>query len=258
MSIGTAQSGPPVVGVIPARLASSRFPNKVLADQSGQPLIQHVWEAARRARSLARVVVAVDDERVRRAVVGFGGEAVMTRVDHPNGTSRLHEAAQLLGLPDDAIVVNVQGDEPDVDPAVIDAAVGLLRASPAPVATIASPFASGEDPANPNIVKVVLRRDGTALYFSRSLIPHSRQGATHREAPLKHVGLYAYRAGFLRTYVALTPTPLEQTEMLEQLRIMEHGHAIAVAVRPVWSVGIDTPEQYAAFVARHRAGGTAR
>lgn len=255
MTAASRHPGTPVVAIIPARLASSRFPDKVLADRTGKPLIQHVWEAARRARSLERVVVAVDDERVRRAVMGFGGEAIMTRVDHPNGTSRLHEAARSLGLPDDAILANVQGDEPDVDPGVIDAAVELLRASPAPVATVASPFAPGEDPANPNIVKVVLRRDGTALYFSRSPIPHPRQGATHREPPLKHVGLYVYRAGFLRTYAALAPTPLEQTEMLEQLRVIEHGHAIAVAVRPVSSVGIDTPEQYAAFVARHLAGG---
>ncbi len=250
----------PVVGIIPARLASTRFPNKVLASATGRPLIWHVWEAASRARSISRLVVAVDDTRVERAVVAFGGEAVMTRADHENGTSRLAEAAEKLALPDDALVVNVQGDEPELDAKAIDACVARARVGDAPVTTIASPFVPGEDPANPNIVKVVVRADGTALYFSRALIPHARDAGSRAAAsPLKHVGLYVYRASFLRRYASLTPTPLERTEMLEQLRVLEHGHAIAVAVHPVSSTGIDTPEQYEAFVERwKRSRGASR
>lgn len=250
----TMPTNPPAVGIIPARLASTRFPRKILANKTGKTLIQHVWEAARRSSMLTRVVLAVDDREVEAISRGFGAETVLTSVDHPNGTSRLSEAARLLGLSADTIVVNVQGDEPEMDAAVIDAAVSLARTTTAAVTTIASPFAKGEDPADPNIVKVVLRTDGTALYFSRSLVPHSRVGATKVASPLKHIGLYAYRAGFLPTYVALPPTALEQTEMLEQLRVLEHGHAIAVAVKSVTSTGIDTPEQYDAFVKRLASG----
>lgn len=240
-----------VVGIIPARLASSRFPAKVLADKTGQPLIRHVHDAARTARSLSRLVVATDDDAIARVVKAFGGECVMTSPEHPNGTSRLAEAARLLDLPADATVVNIQGDEPEMPGSVIDAAVAALHASGAEVATIASPFSPGEDPANPNIVKVVLRRDSTALYFSRCPIPHPRDGR-HAAAPLRHVGLYAYTAAFLARYVTLPPTPLETTESLEQLRVLEHGFRIAVAVQEVSAEGIDTPEQYERFVERYR------
>lgn len=243
---------PQAVAIIPARLGSTRFPRKVLADRTGFPLIRHVWDQARRAGSISRVVIATDADEVRAAADAFGAECVMTRADHPNGSSRLAQAADLLALPDEALVVNVQGDEPELDPAVIDAAVRALASSDAQSSTIASPFAPGEDPANPNIVKVVLARDGHALYFSRSLIPHPRAGGTV-VPPLKHVGLYAYRAATLRRYVTLAPTPLEQCEILEQLRLLEHGLRIAVAVHPVHTTGIDTPEQYDAFVARWRA-----
>jgi 3-deoxy-manno-octulosonate cytidylyltransferase (CMP-KDO synthetase) len=243
-----------VIAIIPARLASTRFPEKVLAADTGKPLVQHVYEATKRSRGLDRVVVACDHERVERAVRGFGGECVMTRVDHPNGTSRLHEAAGKLGLADDDIVVNVQGDEPELEAGLIEAAVETLRGatiSRVVIATIASPFAPDQDPANPAIVKVVRRRDGTALYFSRSLIPYDRdQRGDPAAAPLKHVGLYAYRRRFLADYVTLLPSPLEQSEQLEQLRALEHGYEIGVAVREVRSHGIDTPEQYRAFVAR--------
>lgn len=249
-----ASSAAAAIGVIPARLASTRFPDKVLASDTGRPLIQHVWEAASRAGSLTRLVVAVDDQRVADAVRRFGGEPVMTRVDHPNGTSRLAETAAKLGLDDDAIVVNVQGDEPELDPGTIDEAVALLRSTSAPCATVASPLTGDADFHNPNIVKVVLRADGHALYFSRSAIPHARVGGEGIVQPLRHIGLYVYRVGFLKRYVGLAPTPLERTEMLEQLRILEHGHAIAVAIRTVTSEGIDTPAQYAAFVDRWRAG----
>lgn len=243
------------VGVIPARLASTRFPRKILASETGMTLIEHVWRSARRSAALSSVVLAVDDPAVFRIAREFGAEAVMTRVDHPNGTSRLAEAAALLGLPDEALVVNVQGDEPDLDPGVIDAAVELAGSSGAEVTTVASKFGPDEDPADPNIVKVVMRSDARAMYFSRSPIPfhRDRTAGAPPASPLKHIGLYVYRVGFLRRYVDLAPTPLEQTEMLEQLRVLEHGYAIAVAVRQVSSQGIDTAEQYAAFVARWRA-----
>ncbi len=242
------------IALIPARLGSTRFPGKVLAAETGRPLIRHVVDAAARAALVERVVVATDDQRVHDAVAAFGGQVVMTSNAHHNGTSRLAEAAAVLGLDDEALVVNVQGDEPEIEGGVIDAAVESLLASGADVSTVASPFREDEDPADPNIVKVVLRRDSTAMYFSRSLVPHARPGGVPA-APLKHIGLYAYRAAFLHRYATLVETPLEQSEMLEQLRVLEHGYRVAVAVREVHTTGIDTPEQYRAFVARwHRRG----
>lgn len=245
-------SQPPIIGVIPARLSSTRLPGKVLLDRTGKPLVRHVYESASRAKVLSRVVVAADDQRVLDAVRAFGGEAVMTSPDHRSGTSRLAEAAATLSLPAGAIVVNVQGDEPEIEPGPIEAAVAALIASECPMATVASPFMPGENPHDPNLVKVVLRRDGTALYFSRSLIPFAREGGSPVE-PLRHVGLYVYRREFLDVYCSLAPTPLESAEVLEQLRVLEHGHAIAVAVHPCRSAGIDTPEQYEAFVRRFKA-----
>ena len=245
------------IAILPARLGSTRFPRKVLANRTGKPLIQHVWEQARRCTLISRVVIATDEQEVFDVVTGFGGEAVMTSPAHPNGSSRLAEAAALLGISDDALVVNVQGDEPEMDPAVIDAAVSLAQRSGAEVATVGSPLAPDEAFDNPNIVKVVTRADGMALYFSRASIPFPRAGGaagTADAAPvLKHIGLYVYRAAFLRTYVTLPVTPLERTEMLEQLRVLEHGYRIAVAVCHCDMVGVDTPEQYEAFVERHNS-----
>jgi 3-deoxy-manno-octulosonate cytidylyltransferase (CMP-KDO synthetase) len=247
-----------VVGVVPARLASSRFPEKVLASETGKPLVVHVLEQARKARSLGRVVVAADHPRIVAAVEQHGGQAVLTREDHPNGTSRLAEVAAKLAESPDDIFVNVQGDEPEIEPETIDAAVELLRSSPwADVATVASPFAPDESPDDPNLVKVVLGTGGRALYFSRAPIPFHRdaaKGAPPRAKPLRHVGLYAYRAGFLPVFLGWPPSALEETESLEQLRVLEHGRGIAVAIRDVRSQGIDTPEQYAAFVRRFRGG----
>lgn len=242
----------PVTIIIPARLGSTRFPGKVLADGTGMPLIRHVWESASRSRRAGGVVIATDDDRVRAACDAFGARCVMTSPMHPNGTSRLSEAARLLQLPDEHVVVNVQGDEPELDAALIDGAVGAMERTGAEVGTVASPFAPGQDPNDPNIVKCVMRLDGTALYFSRAAMPFDRDGAGtvyHR-----HVGLYAYTAGFLHRYAALPSTPLENTEKLEQLRVLEHGYRIGVAVMDSSHEGIDTPEQYARFVARWKAG----
>lgn len=250
-----------VIAVIPARFGSTRFPGKPLVAKTGKPLIQHVCEQAARSRSVGRIIVATDDERIMAAVRGFGGEAVMTRGDHPNGTSRIAEVAATLGC---EIIVNVQGDEPSIEPELIDAAVDALRATrDAPMSTIASPFGAHEDPSDPNIVKVVVSQRGTALYFSRSPIPCWRDrdrdltvspNARPRAAPLKHVGLYVYRREFLATFINLPPTPLEQTEQLEQLRVLEHGYPIAVAIGTAAFHGIDTPEQYEAWVERLRVG----
>lgn len=248
-----------IVGVIPARLASSRFPEKVLASETGTPLIVHVLEQARKARALDDVIVAADHPRIAAAVERAGGRAILTRTDHPNGTSRLAEVATHLRTLGEAadIFVNVQGDEPEIEPEIIDAATELLVASPwADVATVATPFAPDEDPRNPNLVKVVLGAGGRALYFSRAPIPLHRDAATGgvpRATPLRHVGLYVYRTAFLEQFVAWPPSLLEETESLEQLRVLEHGHQIAVTVRTVRSQGIDTPEQYAAFVERYKA-----
>jgi len=248
----------PALAVIPARFASTRFPGKPLADRTGKPLIQHVVEQVRKAQRIGRILVATDDERIRDAVLAFGGEAVMTRADHPNGTSRIAEALSRLRL-SDPIIVNVQGDEPDIEPAVIDQLVVGLESDPdAPMATLASPFADDEDPADPNIVKLVTAQVNgrlRALYFSRSLIPFIRDNQTSSPQPHayhKHPGLYAYRRDFLLHYVTLAPTPLEQAEQLEQLRALEHGYPIAIVPTTVRHHGIDTPQQYEAFVARHR------
>lgn len=242
------------IAIIPARMGSTRFPGKVLASATGWPLIRHVVEGAWRAACIDRVVVATDDAGVCDAVEAFGGECVLTSSDHPNGTSRLAEACDQLGLTDSQVVVNIQGDEPEIEPAIIEAAVAALASGAAPVSTVAAPFAPDEDPSNPNMVKVVRRLDGTALYFSRALVPFDRDGDSP-VSPLRHIGLYAYRRVFLRAYAGLAPTPLEESERLEQLRVLEHGHEIAVAVvddAGAGRAGIDTPEQYAAFVRRWR------
>ena len=242
--------------IIPARFASTRFPGKPLALIDGVPMIQLVH--ARAASAVKRVIVATDDDRIASTVRAFGGEVVMTRSDHPNGTSRIAEVAASLH---EDIVVNVQGDEPGLEPALIGRAVKALRAAgrSVPMATIASPFAPGEDVANPNLVKVVLDRRSRALYFTRSAVPFDRdrtqRGAEPAPAaPLRHVGLYAYRRHFLQTFIELESTPLERTEQLEQLRALEHGYPIAVAIADANAHGIDTPEQLKAFEQAHRPG----
>ena len=238
--------------VIPARMASTRFPGKPLADLTGKPMIVHVLERVARCQSVGRILVATDDARIVDAVRAAGFEARMTDPAHPNGTSRVAEVARTL---DEELIVNVQGDEPQIEPALVDRTVEALAARPdMPMATLVSPFAPGEDPANPNIVKCVTAVDGRALYFSRSLVPFDRDRAPGAAAPRKHVGLYAYRRSFLDVFVRLAPTPLERTESLEQLRALEHGHPILCAEGEAHFTGIDTPEQYAEFVRRVQAG----
>jgi len=218
---------------------------------TGKPLVVHVAERAARARRIDGVRVATDDRRIVRACADHGIPAVMTRPDHPNGTTRIAEVAGALDE-DVAWIVNVQGDEPCIEPGVIDRLVACLAGADAPMATVGSPFDADEDPDDPNIVKVVVDRRGRALYFSRARIPVDRDGSG-AAVPLKHVGLYGYRRDFLATYVSLEPTPAETSERLEQLRVLEHGYPIAVVEANVAHHGIDTPEQYTAFVRRYRA-----
>ena len=247
------------VAIVPARLGSERFPGKLLAAETGRPLVQHAVEAAGRARGVERVVVAAEDEAFVDALAPFGTEVVLTGA-HPNGTSRIAEAAVLLGLGGDEIVVNVQGDEPEVEAGVVEAALGALEGvgvgawEGVGMSTVGSPFVAGEDASDPNIVKVVRGIDGRALYFSRALVPFDRDGSGG-VAPLKHVGLYCYRVWMLERYVGLEPTPLERCEKLEQLRVLEHGLPIAVAVAEAAHHGIDTAAQYGAFVERWRSSG---
>ena len=239
-----------VIAIIPARYGSTRLPGKPLLAETGKPLIRHVVEAVRQASRIDRVVVATDDERIRAAVEGFGAEAVLTSPACRTGTDRLAEAAEELHLADDDVVVNVQGDEPEIPPAAVDRLVELLLASGAPMATLAAPLAP-ELADDPGKVKVVLGRSGRALYFSRARIPHDRDGAGGVDY-LLHLGVYAYRAAFLRRYAAMESTPAEAAERLEQLRALESGFSIAAAVVDYHGAGVDTPEDYAAFVERHK------
>ena len=235
--------------IIPARYASTRLPGKPLLAETGKPLIRHVVEQVRRARGVERIAVATDDRRIAEAVEAFGATAVMTSPDCRTGTDRLAEAATALDLADEAIVVNVQGDEPDIPPACIEALGRLIAETDAPMATLATPLPAAQADA-PARVKVVLNRRGRAMYFSRAKIPHDRDGAG--AGWLLHLGVYAYRAGFLRWFAAAESTPCEQAEKLEQLRVLENGFAIAVDVVEYDGAGIDTPEDYAAFVRRVR------
>ena len=236
-----------VVAIIPARYASSRLPGKPLLARTGKTLIQHVVETAGRARCLAAVHVATDDQRIFDAVTAFGGSAVMTRADHVSGTDRLAEAAGKLGLADDDIVINVQGDEPEMNPAYIERLAGLVADTAAPMATLAAPLEAAAA-LSPNSVKVVLNRAGMAMYFSRARIPFDRDNAG--ASYLLHLGIYAYRKAFLLRFAAMPPTPAEKLEKLEQLRVLENGFPIAVAVVESANPGIDTPEDYEAFLAR--------
>jgi len=233
-----------VVAVIPARYASSRFPGKALADLAGKPMVQHVVERAAQAKTVGRVLVATDDERIAAAVRAFGTEAVLTDPGHPSGTDRIAEA--IREVPCD-LVVNVQGDEPLLPPAMVDEAVEPFLGDPAlEMGTVCRVIEDPRDLVDPNVVKVVRDLEGYALYFSRAPVPHTRDGQRGTGAgPFKHIGLYVYRRAFLFRFTAWKPTPLEEAERLEQLRAVEHGVRIKVVETRHDSVGVDTPDDLA-------------
>jgi 3-deoxy-manno-octulosonate cytidylyltransferase (CMP-KDO synthetase) len=237
--------------IIPARLASSRLPNKPLADLGGKPMVVRVAERAR-ASGAARILVATDHADIAAACAAHGVEVQMTRADHPSGTDRIAEVARALDLAPDAVVVNLQGDEPLIDPSLLAACAARIGKH-VPMATCAHPILDAADAFNPNVVKVVLDKAGRALYFSRATIPWHRDGFAQSTqalppgyAPLRHIGLYAYTNAFLQAYPALEPAPLETTEALEQLRVLWHGYPIAVHVTAsAPEGGVDTPEDLA-------------
>lgn len=241
--------------VIPARLASTRLPEKLLLRAGGKSVLQHTYEAASRAACAAGVTVAVDDPRLAQEVDAFGGQAMMTNPQHPSGTDRIAEVAAMLPAAD--ILINVQGDEPEIDPAAIDLVAGLLQNDPqAAMATVATPIRDASRLSDPSCVKVVIGRDGRALYFSRAAVPHVRDGVTPSvlaaEPPLfwHHVGLYAYRREFLQWFAAEPPGQLEQAEKLEQLRALQAGHPIVVGRVESAAAGIDTLADFEAFRSR--------
>lgn len=235
------------IGIIPARYASTRLPGKPLVDLGGQSMIERVVRQAQQAR-LARVVVATDDVRILDHVRGFGGEAVFTRPDHPSGTDRVWEAYEQLGQPADvSCIVNIQGDEPFIHPAQINALVDLFAQSPAPdIATLIKPVLTNEELFSPHLPKVVTDQRGRALYFSRHPLPYQRQRPEAEwllHHPYhRHLGLYAYRPAVLRQLTQLPPSPLEVAESLEQLRWLENGFVIQTALTELDAFGIDTPE----------------
>lgn len=263
-----------IVAVIPARYGSTRYPGKPLLRETGKFLIQHVCERVRLARNIPRCLVATDDERILEAVRSFGGEAVMTRADHPSGTDRIAEVARNLGGAPNDILLNVQGDEPEIEPEYLDRLVGRMVADEAASAgTLACPFPPHGDPRDPNCVKVAINHAGHALYFSRAPIPYPRDSWSAGSTPatsaapaspdtgkmpappvgfLLHLGVYAYRRAFLLEFAGWPPSPLERIEKLEQLRVLENGRAMLVEVVEKAAVGIDTPRDYEQFVARWR------
>lgn len=247
-----------VLALIPARWGATRFPGKPLHPIAGKPLMQHVWERACAASRLAAgVCIATDDERIARAAAGFGARAILTRPEHPSGTDRIAEAA--AGLAGAGVqfshVLNVQGDEPLIDPGLLDLLAGALLDDPGlPMVTAACPSHDPGDRRDPNCVKVVLARNGDALYFSRAGIPYPAVPGADAAAPfLRHQGVYGYRRDFLESFVRWEPSPLERTERLEQLRALENGARIRVIVTARASLGVDVPEDVARVEAALRA-----
>jgi 3-deoxy-manno-octulosonate cytidylyltransferase (CMP-KDO synthetase) len=226
--------------VIPCRWASSRLPGKPLADIGGITMVQRVYRRASAAQGITGVIVATDDGRIAEEVARFGGACVMTRPEHPSGTDRIAEVARALSCD---LVVNVQGDEPALDPAAVEAAVApLLADSSVVMGTLGSPLDPARDLANPNAVKVLVDQHGFALYFSRAPVPFRREAGEALSSVLRHVGLYVYRRDFLLTLASLPRTPLERLESLEQLRALEHGYRIKVVETPFTSASVDTAE----------------
>ncbi|MFC2172993.1 3-deoxy-manno-octulosonate cytidylyltransferase [Acidobacteriota bacterium] len=234
-----------ILGIIPARYASSRFPGKPLATLHGRPMIEVVYKRALQAQYLDGVVVATDDDRIFDAVRKFGGEAVMTSPDHPSGTDR---AAEVTKNTEAEMVVNIQGDEPLIRPDQIDALIDALRRDQGcDMATLMTPITSREEFESPDVVKVICDQDGYAIYFSRSPVPHgvdpvNPETSSAFSGPYKHIGIYAYRREFLFWLTDTEPTPLERTEKLEQLRVLEHGHKIRAILTPHDTVSVDRPE----------------
>jgi 3-deoxy-manno-octulosonate cytidylyltransferase (CMP-KDO synthetase) len=262
---------PKAVAIIPARLGSTRFPRKALADDTGKPMVVHVCEQASKAESVDRVVVATDAEEIKAAVEAHGFEAVMTSVEHTNGTSRLGEAVTHLKLHKHQVVINVQGDEPEIQPSTIDASFVSLCLIKGPadkaVGSVVCPIDNSDDFENPNVVKAVMSdldfqrpswteneeivSVGEAIYFSRSPVPYPRVGI-NRPA-YRHVGIYSYKVESVHRYLSWQPSSLEQIESLEQLRWFDHKHSIYAAYLDAPHTGIDTPEQYRAFVERYNS-----
>ena len=245
-----------VLAVIPARLASTRLPRKVLLNKTGKPLIQHVWEGAKASVGIDKLVVATDAEEVMAAVKAFGGEAVMTSPECASGTDRVAEAAKKY--PGFDLVINVQGDEPEMAREPLQALISGMKSKPAAeMGTVGVPWPEGVPLTEPGFVKLVTDREGYALYFSRSAIPFYRTVPQGGPVYRKHVGLYAYKAAFLQKYAAMKPTALELAEGLEQLRALENGHRIAVFDTQYSGYEVNTPEDYEAFV-RRNAGSAKR
>ncbi len=251
-----------VIAIIPARYGSTRFPGKSLALINGRPMIQWVHECAKRAKLVDRIIIATDDERIAGAVSAFGGEALMTSVDHSTGTDRIAEVAQKLTCD---LIINIQGDEPLIHPDLIDEAITpLLRDASIPMGTVCNTLRDRDEAFDPNVVKVVFDGQGFALYFSRAPIPWDREAWKIPDAfkhgavatPLhKHIGLYVYRRDFLLSFASMSPTKLETIEKLEQLRALENGHKIKVVVSSHESFGVDIPEDLSKILKRlHKTG----
>lgn len=239
-----------IAAIIPARYSSTRFPGKPLARETGKYLIEHVYEQVCKATRLDSVIIATDDQRIYDACLSFGAQCEMTRDDHDCGSDRLAEV--LSRHPEFDIIVNVQGDEPEIDPSSIDSLVNLMVTDPdAGMATLCAEITQESELANPNIVKVVTGIKKQALYFSRSAIPYNRDGQEWRGAYFKHLGIYAYRKEVLLAFSQMAQTPLEKLEKLEQLRALENGIKIAIDKVEHSAAGIDTPEQYADFLSRY-------
>jgi 3-deoxy-manno-octulosonate cytidylyltransferase (CMP-KDO synthetase) len=237
--------------VIPARFGSTRFPAKIVASDTGKPLVQHVVDQAKKCKKIDRVIVATDDSRIADALGRFDTQVIMTSPTHQSGTDRIAEVAKNLTC---EIVVNVQGDEPEIEPETIDALVERLENFPGDdMATAATPFRGNMNPLDPNLVKVVMDESGRAIYFSRAPIPFHRDADFVGNAAYHlHLGIYAYRRPFLLKFSSWLQTPMEKTEKLEQLRALEHGRSIYVLKMNRATHGIDTPEQYADFVKRYK------
>lgn len=247
-----------ILAVIPARYASTRLPGKPLLSDTGRTLIQHVVDGASQSSRLEQVIVATDDQRIFDAVKAFGGEVVMTRDDHVSGTDRVAEAARILGFVQQSdLIINLQGDEPEISSHTIDTLIEVMAKRPeAVMATLATPILDESVYRDPSCVKVVKDDGGYALYFSRSPIPYHRDGKPVDGLPwsLLHIGLYIFRGKFLQQVATMPAADLENAEKLEQLRVMENGHRIALGLVSEHAPGIDTPDDYARFVARYKAG----